>query len=1334
MFLLIHTSSLSDSSQGPQISLNLATRTADCQNYTFQKVADPVQPFGLNRSPPHYFNLRLRDFPPNMQDLIVMASTASTDIGLLTRSKVPLTNEKPPENVTGVFTMTEQSDDSRRAQLPLSMTLGDTSPIGVGLDLSSRENVSMPIPGDEITESSNPTPALMVLNNEGILASWWIIYAESIRNNTIYPGLVNAAQQGTNATSSISSLPSSITGISATGQNFGNPNPSSFGMVRPAPTFGSPSQPGSSNVFGAPSSLGRQLPIWGVPSNQNALSSTNHVFGGNAFNMNNKVPPLKPAFGVPGFSKASQPVFGASPLWATSSNTAGEKTSGNLFSSEGKKEDSFQNPFGAYVSNPGFLGAALPLKKEQDGVQFKLSNDNSSSPQVSGKVNEAPNPSSFGLNNSGKFVLGSTFKPDLTEKIQSKETEQGASNSLFGQAFINDLHNEITSQTSVPALSKADHNQAKDMSEYQNTPMDEVTDTKNIFNTQKMSLLSSNYSETVDSSSTSTIRPITKHSPSGLGPEENLENEALEVEGSDQKPNSTHVEQELVNKPTSPKILAPEASLYPDSATTASPSNRKSACSIPTPESPHTPEISFKPQPSSELSSHSISSSSKTNAIVDNRGVSDFENNHKSTSPSCTRKRKEKVPCDSRSDHWAKEETFKTDERSAQIPEMDNSSEGQISRHSLSTDVSSRPEDDGISLSDVEEGGDEDSEDDEDDSSRSGTDNFREEENQDEINRHYNIDSEGNQLGLSPEGSYDIVEDNILEGNELTKSSKSENNAQSRTPFNGFEPITSEKEEYHLPSALIQESNAIKLKSLESCKASSKIDAVLQNTSPESKTEESDKRIPFGNTKRNEQEQRQETNLQIDYLTQRKLEEEQYNEILARKEKEKKLQAEIVAQTEAEEKRRNKIIAERKAEEKRHNQLVAQREAEEKRRNQIIAQTKAEENRHNELIAQWEAEEKRREELKAKKEAEEKQALVDEDDMYMQSYLASDIDRTTRLNDFIAHSDYVSTTSGDNIPAQVERVYRDINSMIDTLGLNSRSLKEFIFGHSEGYKRQGRSRDDLNDDSNWVLGEIGALTNVIEKDLAYELKSGFQTDFEKKTETFKELQNNLRKLRAKHFDIKKLVATSQDPDHIAMARALPLGAKETLQQQTLRREFMKFQRLLSEVEEGIAILKAKIVTQSVSYGRLGSSNGLTVEAIMRTTTKLTSMAEKKSGDIDILESQIRRLKLNPNFSTSHQEPLLTPVKRGSSYRNSISNIHGLYTPERVKCSPLQNSLIGSANSFNQISPPRRKLSGYSSEEKAQLRLKLDRKKEVISKLRSNLESAGVTISPMENDD
>jgi nucleoporin NUP159 len=87
---------------------------------------------------------------------------------------------------------------------------------------------------------------------------------------------------------------------------------------------------------------------------------------------------------------------------------------------------------------------------------------------------------------------------------------------------------------------------------------------------------------------------------------------------------------------------------------------------------------------------------------------------------------------------------------------------------------------------------------------------------------------------------------------------------------------------------------------------------------------------------------------------------------------------------------------------------------------------------------QQQAEAQRRAANKARKDAEDTRGLEDKDDDQMQKFLASDLVATQTLDEFVAHADYVGDRSMESIPAQVETVYRDINSMIDTLGVNAR--------------------------------------------------------------------------------------------------------------------------------------------------------------------------------------------------------------------------------------------------------------------------------------------------------
>ena len=212
---------------------------------------------------------RIREYPPSLTDAIVVISTASTDISLVTRSKTPLNTNLASEDITNVFVATTMMNDSRRAELPMTEKLDSTSSMGVAFDLSSKDKVKRPLPGEEYEESPGPLPALKVLNNEGTLSTWWLVYSESIRQGKLLPSLT-AVDGGVPDASAQTQQQSNAFGqpaLSTTtfGQNsFGTPATSAGALGAPAtassgPTFGSTSTPNS--AFGAPSGLGQELPL-----------------------------------------------------------------------------------------------------------------------------------------------------------------------------------------------------------------------------------------------------------------------------------------------------------------------------------------------------------------------------------------------------------------------------------------------------------------------------------------------------------------------------------------------------------------------------------------------------------------------------------------------------------------------------------------------------------------------------------------------------------------------------------------------------------------------------------------------------------------------------------------------------------------------------------------------------------------------------------------------------------------------------------------------------------------------------------------------------------------
>jgi nucleoporin NUP159 len=76
-------------------------------------------------------------------------------------------------------------------------------------------------------------------------------------------------------------------------------------------------------------------------------------------------------------------------------------------------------------------------------------------------------------------------------------------------------------------------------------------------------------------------------------------------------------------------------------------------------------------------------------------------------------------------------------------------------------------------------------------------------------------------------------------------------------------------------------------------------------------------------------------------------------------------------------------------------------------------------------------------------------------------------------------------------------------------------------------------------------------------------------------------------------------------------------------QNELREGVASVQKLLQDAEEALIVLRADLAAVP-SQGN-AAQRVPTVEAVSRTIMKMTAMIEQKSGDVDVLEAQIRRL-------------------------------------------------------------------------------------------------------------
>ena len=327
---------------------------------------------------------------------------------------------------------------------------------------------------------------------------------------------------------------------------------------------------------------------------------------------------------------------------------------------------------------------------------------------------------------------------------------------------------------------------------------------------------------------------------------------------------------------------------------------------------------------------------------------------------------------------------------------------------------------------------------------------------------------------------------------------------------------------------------------------------------------------------------------------------------------------------------------------------------------------------------------------KERQRQEEEQPLSDQEDEEVRRELAAPIQPSLEVGPFHAHQDYVGNVTKPGIAGQIEKLYRDINSMIDVLGLNSRKLQAFTKGHAELLKESGRDKDDLTSSESWTLVEIEDLS-TLETTLAHELEQGRLHNVDSKSDDCASLAQDLSKLRARQTDFKRTIDARTNPENLSAQRLTPLSAEQSIQRHDLRRDFSTFQTNLAKAEEAISVLRARLAAlpSSSPSKHKPPKKVPTVEAVENTIRKMTAMAERKSGDIDVLETQMRRLGLGggrPSSAGSASLLLLRSAGPGQESPSSsrASSPGNFVTPP----SSARKSLRGSVMEGNGIASAR----------------------------------------------
>lgn len=1131
--------------------------------------------------------LRLKDFPPDIQDMIIVVSTASADVGLFTRAKVPLTKEFDIQKVTNTFTATSIADDARRASLPIQIAGegADTSSIGVALDLSSNEKVKRPLPQEEYDESSGPLPGLMILNEEGILSSWWVVYADSIRQNTLYPGLVNAASQQLQLQppqqeSSLARVETKPVPFGQPGFG-GNANGSVLGMgvSKPAaPGFGVPASTTSLGLGKAQSPWGSTMSAGLAPQNPNT------AFGQTAFGA--------PAFGSPsavaGTSQGS--AFGAtgglgnrvSP-WAGQS-VGSASASGSVFGQpgglgggapRGSGAAGTVSGFGAntggfatFAKGPGFAvaaaqgggggGSVLGKPNPEISLDSGMETDNSFA-EIPGKQAEP----SKGLFGGEAFKLGSTFKGDGTAANDLPKPSINISSSLFDNKFVQSLNE---TEKVIPTATIQEEQMNDNMSDYGSRPSSPVE--------------------------RESISPVIQPT----APESQFPSTALPTNGGSFGTQAQTDITPSVVESSAPSTSTPEKPLT--ISTTPQDTPRKPEEVAPS------PPVKSEPKEDLQSSLDRVPTSSSSNPLP----------------PEITSRAS-----------YAAGDTSNSSKSSAEDAPLPPDF---LATRKKAKDSQPIPAEPPVPLDDKDD-------DRLDDDEGSGID----------VAQELSPLSDPTQSPkISPESSFGPPVDKSPLNERFTSVQRNQPRQATRALFGEIS------------------SNPIGFPSLP---PASKMHESSRSPSPV-------RGLSIGGHLRPDPAR--------------------------------------------------SVSAPGRA----PKAITARRQALSKMTHETPSQPTQLEMRNRELEL--------RQSRRAQQAAAEEQELSDREDEKVREELATEVEPNKDLEPFLAHQDYVGKISKNGIPGQIEAVYRDINSMIDTLGLNARSLKAFVMWHNEIHKDGGRSLADL-ETPDWSMSEIEDLDSI-ERKLFQQLEGGRVDDVQGKLSLCREMRKNLHKLRSKRQEITKIIGAKSDLSKSEALKSTPLDLHQSLIQHDLRRDFARVQKLLGGAEEAISMLRVALASQERSNGKTSAIKKPTVEAVTNTINKMTSMIEKKNLDLDVLEVQMGRLGFSssssavPNESNGETPSVAVSaspnsyLKKSPGQRNPSTNNNNptqysrAFTPEKSS-----NGHLNSSNSSAPKTPQsfRKSMQNVTSEEVDRYRTNFHHRKAVSAIIKNTFMKSGPRV-------
>lgn len=1174
LFLVAYTTTSANENMIPATTFCLVTRQSKPQvSHIFQKLPEACTPFGMHRCPPYHFMQRLRNFPPSLSDLVVVASTASADVGMFTRADTALASDVEPEKITKTFTTTNMANDTRRAQLPMTADESETSPIGMALDLSSTEKVPRPLPSEETVESVGPLPLLMILNNEGLLTAWWIVYAESIRQGTTYPGLVVAGDSQNKAQATKSALPfatsaSQNTTSPSTSNPFGAPPTQATGFSKPAPTSNAFGNAASNNAFGASSALGSKPSVWGSGGSTNNPPGSGATFGQPAFGSPTQVGGS--TFGAPaGLGSRSSPWGAPSSAFQTAGSTFGQPANPSLGAASTFGSNTVSKPFGvessdgfvSFAKKPGFAEAAAAVKTNEESPFTKAGEapslgsgmDTDTAFGVPDKISGETSSSLFGGGTfGGQFKLVSTFKGDGTASTDAEKPTAATNDSLFGGDFASQLR-ETRGQPAPPLSEEADMGEGGSASDHE--AMSESSD---------------------DEELSAPVSDELKPSPFNFQQTNPPVNGGLFGTQAQSKTTPAVVEKSTpaLSPTAKPPVFSttpedtprkPEDSVRPSIETTPPGVKQEPRDESPSGIRGDVPEAPLPPDPTSK-DSYSPGGTSQSSA-----SGSKVASNDAPLPPDFIPSKAKPMAPEPEPEPAPEEETA--------LPGDDDSGlDGEGSGVDVAQEIS--PVTDPTRTPKITPGS-----------------------------------SFGAPLEKTPEGVF---------------SSKGLSKNLSSTPAKShslFGEVDKSSKFRFPPPPRMQESP----------RSPSPIRSTLAVDRPDNARSAS---APNGALKP---------------MPGRKYGPKPSNPL---------------AETQP-------SLAELQQQHQR--QFHSQR---------------------------------------AKLATEESQETIDHEDDGIDELLSAEVLPSKELAAFVAHEGYPPKESKKGLPAQIEILYRDISSAIDTLGLNARNLETFVRGHSE-LCESDRPIADLQEPG-WCLGELDQLMGI-EDEISDQVDEGRICNVAGRLAECDELRKDLKRLRDRQRDIPRILTARSNQDRTEDSRYAQLPVDQASKQKELRGAFKRILELTAEAERKVFELRTDLAARTNS-NKSNNRNGRstkkpTVEAVLDTLYKMTSLIQQRSGDIDVLEAKMRKLRIPIGISNGGRE--------SSPFAASASLIPS------EPADALSKSMGGLRLSVNGNGTPQKQGSCITPERASRYRAKAQRRKEMNALVKQVWMSEKPIVRPLD---